>query len=232
MKANLGLTMRRDLLVLGVILLFVGIVAISTTASIEEEKIVSRQTVGRKTASELIDMTDWSVSGNYTKGRRLRLVIQPGNDWMAEPAPGYHYVILPVTICDPEGDEMQLRVEFRKDAMGVHNLELFSVEIVSSCGGLSFEKSNELETINGTIYYWEISGVTNYDGIYSATVGKSWGTFGPPEILRLESLVVERSNPYWYVIPVGVGFIGSGLFLLVWVWESSKHKKRAKANIH
>ncbi len=231
MKANLGLIMRKDLLVLGVILLFVGIVAVSTAANIEEEKIVLRETVGRKTASELINMTDWSVSGNYSKGRRLRLVIQPGNDWMAEPAQGYHYIIVNVTICDPEGDKTQLRVEFRKDAMAVHNLELFSVEIISSCGGLTFEKSNEL-TINGTTYYWEISGVANYDGVYNATVGKSWGTFGPPEILKLESLVVERSNPYWLVIPVGVGFMVAGLFLLVWVWKSSKHKKRAKTSIH
>lgn len=222
--------MRKGLLVLGIALLFIGIIATSGAANIHEEKIISREEVDRKTATMLENMTSWSVSGSFSKGEKLGVVIQPGRNWMGEPAPGYHYLILPVTIRDPWGDETKLKVKFTTDPFGIHPFGFDSVELVSDGGGLTFEKSDETETIIGTTYYQGISGIVNYDGVYNVTVHRAIGVFGPPEILKLERLLTEKVYPYWFVSPMGVGFMVAGVFLSILARKSPRHKRRLKAS--
>ena len=224
--------LRRELLALGTVLLFIGVVATSIAVGIQQENVISSERLGHEIAYDLKDMISWSVYGNFSEGRRLRVVIQPGRDWMAEPAAGYNYLNLPVTIRDPNGKDTKFIVEFTQDPYAEHNLEPSSVEVVSNGGGLTFEKSNELETINGTVYYEELAGITNYRGVYNVTVGRTFGVFGPPEILDLYSLEVEMVYPYWFVIVAGVASMVAGVFLLIWVWKNPKKKKRLKSGTH
>lgn len=221
--------MRKELLVLGIALLFIGVVATSIAAGIQEENVISREVLDWKNALMLDNMTSWSVYGNFSEGRKLRVVIQPGRDWTGEPAPGYNYLNLPVTIRDPKDKETRLRFEFTSDPMGEGHLQPSSVEVVSNGGGLTFEKSDELETINGTVYYEELVGIANYNGVYNVTVGRTVGVWGPPEILELQSLEVEKVYPYWFVVVTGVAFMIVGVFLWIWVWKNPKNKKRLKA---
>ena len=224
------IVLRRELLVLGTVLLFIGVVATSIAVGIQEENVLCSDRLDHKIAYDLKNMTSWSVYGNFSEGRRLRVVIQPGRDWIAEPAAGYNYLNLPVNISDPNGKDTEFIVEFTQDPYAEHNLQPSSVEVISNGGGLTFEKSNELETINGTVYYEELAGITNYRGVYNVTVGRTFGVFGPPEILDLYSLEVETVYPYWFVIVAGVASMVAGVFLLVWVWKNPKNKKKLKTD--
>lgn len=212
--------MRKELLVLGIALLFVGVVATSVAANIQEEKVVSIDW-------EKKPIRVWSVSGNFSKGRKLRVYIAPGKDWRGEPQGGMDIVNFSVTICDPQGGKTELRAIFSSDPFASEpKLQPHAVQLVSNDGGLIFQKANELETIGETVYYGEISGIVNYDGPYNVTVYRTFGIFGPPEVLGLESLWVEKEYPYWFVIVMGVGFMVAGVFLFMWAWKSPKHKKR------
>ncbi len=194
--------------------------------------MISREQVDRKTATILENMTSWSVSGNFTKGRKLYSYIQPGRDWRAsDPEPGIHYLRVKVTIRDPNGGETELKAIFSSDPIAPEAiLQPHAVQVVSNNGGLTFEKSNELETIDEVIYYKEINGIVSHDGLYNVTVYPTFGTFGPPTILGLQSLLTEKVYPYWLVIPIGVGFVVAGVFLSIWARKSPRHKKRLKAS--
>jgi len=225
--------MRKGLLVLGIVLLFIGIIAASVAANIQEEKIISREEVDKKTATVLRNMTNWSVSGNFTKGRKLYSYIQPGGDWRAtDPEPGINFLRIKVTIRDPNGGETELKAIFSSDPIAPEpKLQPHAVQLVSNNGGLTFEKSNELETIDEVTYYNEISGIVSLDGPYNVTVYPTFGTIGPPSILGLQSLLAEKRYPYWFVISMGIGFVVAGVFFLIWARKSPRHKKRLKASI-
>lgn len=215
--------------------MFIGTIAASVAANIQEEKVASREEVDRKTATVLREMASWSVCGNFTKGRRLYSYIQPGKDWRAsDPEPGVHFLRVEVTIRDPNGGETELKAIFSSDPTVMEPiLQPHAVQLISNNGGLIFEKSNELETIDEVVYYREISGIVSYDGPYNVTV---YPTFGaprndPPTILGLQSLLTEKLYPYWFVFPIGVGFVVTGVFLSIWARKSPRHKKRLKARI-
>jgi len=221
--------MRKELLVLGLALLFSGIIATSMAVNIQGEKIISREPATSKHAIDL-ENQPWSVSLNFSKGRKLYAYIVPGKYWCGEPTPGMNILNLSVTIIDPKGSETRLRVIFSSDPLAPEpKLQLHAVQVVSNEGGLVFEKSNVLETTDGTTYYREISAIVCYDGSYNMTVTPTFGTLGPPAALGLQSLLIEKVYPYWYVILMGVGFMVAGVFLLIWVWKNPKYKKRRKA---
>jgi type II secretory pathway pseudopilin PulG len=223
--------MRKDLLAVAIILLLAGVITISVTANVKEEKIIENTQVARKTASDLDNTaSSWSISGNFTKGRKLHVIIQPGKNWMAEPAPGYDYLDLPVSISDPQGGETRVKVTFTTDPFGIHDLQIESVEMVSDGGGLTFEESNKIQTINGTDFYNEAGGIVNYYGVYNVTVYRSMGVTTPPSILGLDSLLIEVEYPYWFVTVSGAGLIVIGVSLLIWVRKSPQRKRIVKRN--
>lgn len=217
--------MRRELLVLGTVLLFIGVVATSRAIGIQEEKTISKD--WDKTNSN-----EWSISGNFTKGRTLYSYIQPGKYWSAEYQGGINILNLSVTIRDPEGGKTEIRAVFSSDPLAPDpKLQPYAVQVVSNDGGLTFEKSNELEKTDGTIYYKEIRGTVNCGGVYNVTAHRS-GPFtpSPPALIGLQSSLTEKFYPYWFVIVAGVASMVAGVFLLVWVWKNPKNKKRLKAD--
>jgi len=217
--------LRRELLVLGTVLLFIGVVATSKAIGIQEEKTISKDW-------DKTNPNAWSVSGNFTKGRNLYSYIQPGKYWSAEYQGGINILNLSVTIRDPEGGKTELRAVFSSDPLASDpKLQPHAVLVVSNDGGLTFEKSNELEKTDGTIYYKEIRGTVTYDGVYNVTVYRS-GPFtpSPPALIGLQSSLTEKFYPYWFVIMAGVASMVAGVFLLVWVWKNPKNKKRLKAD--
>jgi len=227
--------MRKELLVLGIALLFIGIIATSVAANIQEEKIFSTEEVDKKTATMLRDMASWSVSGNFTKGRKLYSYIQPGVNWRAsDPGPDINFLKVKVTIHDPNGGETELKAIFSSDPLAPEPvLQPHAVQLVSNNGGLTFEKSNELEKIDEVLYYKEISGIVNSDGPYNVTVYPTFGASrtDPPSILGLQSQLTGKEYSYWFVIPVGAGFVVAGVFLSVRARKSPQHKKRLRTGI-
>lgn len=224
---NRVITLRRELLVLGVALLFVGVVATSVAVGIQEEKVISNDWV--KT-----NPNAWSISGNFTKGRNLYSYIQPANDWLAEYQGGINILNLSVIIRDPEGGKTELRAVFSSDPMSPDpKLQPHVVQVFSNDGGLTFEKSNELETTDEAKYYEEIRGIVNCDGVYNVTANRA-GPFtpSPPALIGLQSSLTEKFYPYWFVIVMGVAFMVTGAFLLIWVWKNPKKKKRLKSGTH
>lgn len=214
------------MLVLGTVLLFIGVVATSTAISIQEEKTISKD--WEKTVSkDWENPSAWSISGNFTKGRSLYSYIQPGEFWSAEYQAGINILNLSVTIRDPEGGKTELRAIFSSDPLALEpELQPHAVLVVSNDGGLTFEKSNVLEKIDETIYYKEIRGTVTYDGVYNVTFYRA-GPFtpSPPALIGLESSLIEKFYPYWFVIIAGVASMIAGMFLLVWVWKNPKKRK-------
>ncbi len=217
--------MRRELLVLGTVLLFIGVVATSIAIGIQEENVISEDWAET-------NFNAWSVSGNFTKGRKLYSYIQPGDFWSAEPQGGINILNLSVTIRDPEGGKTELRAIFSSDASAPDpKLHPHAVQVVSNDGGLTFEKSNELEKIDGTICYKEIRGIVNCDGVYNVTFhGAGPYTPLPPAVIGLQSFLTEKFYPYWFVIVAGVASMVAGVFLLVWVWKNPKNRKKLKTD--
>lgn len=224
--------MRKVLFAVAMLLLFSGVIIVSATANIRQEKIIETTKVARKVASVLDEAaSSWSISGDFTKGRKLHVVIQPGRNWVGESAPGYSYIILNVSIRDPQGGETLVRVTFTADAMGTYSLQIDRVEVVSDGGGLTFEESDKFDTVNGTDYYDELWGIVNYSGSYNATVYRAAGVFSPPSILGLDSLLIEVEHPYLYVTVLGAGLIVISACLVIWGQKSSHAKRRiVKAN--
>lgn len=222
--------MRKEWVVFGIILLFIGLIITSATASIQQERINARVELDHKTDSTDLfnNVSDWWIAGNFSRGRRLYLNIQPGRnpEWTTEP-PTLHNLIyplyVPVTITDPHGGETKLRVIFGSYPSDLEqHVSFWAVNVTSNDGGLIFEKSNEWQ-IDGITYYQELRAVVNYDGIFNATVHRALGMWGPPSILSLESLIIEIEYPYWFVIPIGATFMIVGVFLSIWATKFSKH---------
>jgi len=211
------IVLRRELLVLGIVLLFIGVVATSIAVGIQEEKTISKDW-------DKINPNAWSVSGNFTKGRNLYSYIQQGKYWSAEYQGGINILNLSVTIQDPDGGKTELKAVFSSDPLAPDpKLQPHAVLVVSNDGGLTFEKSNELEKTDGTICYKEIRGIVNYNGVYNVTFHRS-GPFtpSPPTLIGLQSFLTEKFYPYWFVIVAGAASMVAGVFLLVWVWKNPK----------
>lgn len=211
------------MLAFGIILLFTGIIAISATANLEEEKVISSDPVDRKKHS-------WEVSGNFSRGKRLKLTIAPGKHWyfFAEQTDEYDFphLIVQVTICDSLERKTELEAIF-VPYPGSESLDLLAVKLISNSGGLTLEKSNEIELTNETGYYKEISGIVNCDGIYKARVDSVWLP-NPPAVLTLYCQLIKKEHPYWFVIPMGGALIVGGAFLSMWAAKKPKHKLELK----
>lgn len=222
--------MRKDLLALSLILLFIGIVTISVAASIREEVIVSRDEVKEVTGSQL-DKTasSWSISGKFSKGRKLRVVIQPGDLWFGDYAPGYAYLKLPVSIYDPQGGQTNVTVVFTMPVDPYSNiyLQFDHVELEHKSSGLTFEEIDKIDTVNGTEYYRDLAAIVEFDGIYNVTIFRA-GVGDPPSIFKLESLVVEWRYPYLFAIVAGGCLIFAALLLLIWTWKIKQPKSKSR----
>ena len=223
--------MRKDLLASSLILLFIGIVTISVAASIRAEVIVSRDEVKEVTGSQL-DKTasSWSISGKFSKGRKLRVVIQPGELWRGEPAPGYAYLKLPVSIYDPQGGQTNVTVVFTMPVDPYSNiyLQFDHVELEHKSSGLTFEETDKIDTVNGTEYYNDLAAIVEFDGTYKVTIFRAPGVGDPPSIFKLESLVVEWRYPYLFAIVAGGCLIFAALLLLIWTWKIKQPKSKSR----
>ncbi|MDH5448227.1 MAG: hypothetical protein OEX01_04400 [Candidatus Bathyarchaeota archaeon] len=217
--------MRNEWLVFGIILLFVGLIVTSAAVSSQQEKVVSRDDVDKK-LDLLTNATFWWIAGNFSKGRRLYLSMQPGPGWTAEPPSVYEMYLLkvPVTITDPHGEETRLFAIFGTDPKSTQSdvVRFWGVNLTSNDGGLIFEKSNEFQMV-GITYYQEISAIVTIDGVYNATVNRNIGVWSPPSILLLQSLLIENEYPYWFVIPIGIALMIAGVSLSIWVTKHPKH---------
>ena len=224
--------MRKDILASSLILLFIGIVTISVAASIRAEVIVSRDEVKEVTGSQL-DKTasSWSISGKFSKGRKLRVVIQPGELWRGEPAPGgYAYLELPVSIYDPQGGQTNVTFVFTQSTnpfSQVDHLQLDHVELEHKSSGLTFEETDKRDIVNGTEYYRDLAAIVEFDGTYKVTIFRAPGVGDPPSIFKLESLTVEWQHPYLFAIVVGGCLIFAALVLL-WIGKIKQTRFRGK----
>jgi len=228
--------LKKIFLYAALVLLFIGIIAIFGTINMKSEIVDwdNKETLARKTGSEL-DQTagSWSISGNFSSGRKLRVVIQPGPLWQAQEVTyQYAYIKLPVSIYDPHGGETKVNVVFTKPTdpySKQENLQFDHVELISKSDGLTFEEADKLETRNGTDFYNDFWAIVEFDGNYTVTVFRTWGVFDPPAVFRLESLPIWWEYPYWFVTVAGGCLVFIALLLLLMIiWKSRQPKFRYK----
>jgi len=227
------IVLRKDFLVSALVLLFIGIVIVSVTVNIKRRITISETEVEKKTSTHL-DKTarSWSISGNYSKGEKLYVVIQPGDNWYGEPQEAGPYAILklPVSINDPLGRETKVYAVFMQQIYPTTGpLQLDHVELNSSSEGLTFEEVDKAETVNGTGWYNRLWAIVEFDGNYTVTVSTTWGVVGPPRLIELKSLVVGWEYPYWFVTVAGGCLVFIALLLLwIGIWKSRQPKFRYK----
>lgn len=224
--------LRKNLLAVSLVLLFIGVVIVSATVNAKRRVKIDSEVLAERFGWQL-DKTagSWSISGNFSKGRKLRVVIQPG-DWAGEPAPGYAYMELPVSIYDPHGGETRVKVVFTQpvDPFSPTSILQFDhVELESKGDGLTFEDIDKVETRNGTDWYNDLWAIVEFDGNYTVTIFRTFGVTEPPDIFKLESLVVGWEYPYRFFTFAGGCLIIVGLLLLLmWIRKRKQPKFRYK----
>lgn len=214
--------MKKSWLISGISLLLIGLIVTSVMATWQEQKVISRRTVDGGLDKE-------EVSGNFTHGNRLSLVISPAQDWSmildeTDEYPFKHFAA-DITIVNPYGGETQLEAIFVSPPnyqTGKTSLTLFLVKPLSNNAELIFEKSNEKTEVNGTTYYNSISAIVKYDGFYNVSI------YPVPHALNLYEETLGKEYPFLSLVPVGVTVMAIGAIQSGWTLKKHKAKRHVK----
>lgn len=196
--------MKKALLGLGIILLFIGIVTLSMSYSVEESEknlLVKRE--------EDLPVGEWRISARYNQSENLLVFFRPPKrEGIPDSA-----AIIDVNITDPEGGNTTFRVVFWKNGDT-------DINLTSNDGGLAVP--DPLEGVGGT---------TKYEGLYTVYAYTYLPLYyyppnGTLPSFELYKVVVERKYPYHGFLPVSVGLIAAGAILSIWGTKSSKKPSR------
>lgn len=204
--------MRKKLLALGLILLFVGVIFTSSALQSDETVKEREDLVKSETFS-------WQISSHFTQGDKVRLSVAPGQDWRSFKEPPVEDVPFPhkfvfINITDPNGKDSFFEVVY---AEYEGYFSLYDVRLVAGNG---FDAQNSS------------SGIVGYardTGIYNATV---WGTLppggGPPTLTfsKMEELLIV-TYPYSFLLYPGVVVLVVGAILSVLGARSPRHARHA-----
>lgn len=210
------------------LLVFSGLVIAATAANLQEERTTNSRIVAQT-------HTSWEVRGNFTEGKRLKLVIAPGDFWMANDRTDeydFQHLAVYVNIIDSYGGKVEFEAIFGSvpTESGLNPaLLLFLVKPLSNTASLTLEESNVKVTINGTVYYETIGGTVNYGGEYRAVINDTI-TAVPyePVSLTLYEETVGQEKPYFFLVPVGATFMVAGTSVSLLTFR--KHKRNSRKN--
>ena len=197
---SLGDYMKKLLVIIGIILVFVGIVVTSLSFSTVENS----QPVLRYDGP----VESWEIEGHYEMDKKLLVYFNPPNlDLYPDQTANIR-----VEIINPKGNKTVFEVLFSR-MFGNPTPPEFS--LVSNEGELIVD--NPLG---------EVGGIVPYTGNYLAniTTRRFWGS---PN-LKLYGEIVEREYPNQFFLPIGLGLIVVGCTLTIWGAKSSERKLRPK----
>lgn len=210
-NGNSGDFVRKSLIGLGIILLFVGVVISSEYNSAVEEppedklvKEVNNLPVGK-----------WEISAQFNKSEKLTVFFSTP-DLENVPAFTRFYA----SIVDPMGGRTNFTIDFSKKPSGLD----VNFNVTSNDGGLIVDKPIE-----------GIVGVTSYNGLYTVHIYTLFTSlYYPPDgtlpSLDLYKVVKKTDYPYRNILPIGIGLILVGVSLSVWAakYSSKSRKKRER----
>lgn len=153
--------MRKLLLVTGLVMLFVGIILISSSNLSFEKTEVSWDTVK-------VEIDKWEITWNFEAGDIVKLDFSPAADWMDYLEPATEVVPLPnkavyIDVADPSGNATRFEAILVTD-YSPPQLSLFNISVVSSNG---FGGSNSQDL---TLKEKMIAGEIMQTGQYTANV--------------------------------------------------------------
>jgi hypothetical protein len=208
--------MRKNILALGIILLFIGIITFSISFS--AEKTEKNQLIKRK---EDLPIGKWEISAQFNKGEKLLVFfsrVQEKNLIVDGTA------IIDINITCPKGGNTTFRVMFTDTYHPYANITLKS-------------KDND----NGLIVNYPlegIGGIAEYDGLYKVYVySYSYLEFNyfPPNgtlpWLELYKVIEEKNYPYLILLPVAIALIIAGVSLSIWAAKTPKRPSRIKKKL-
>jgi len=191
---------RKNVLGTAVLLIFAGIIFISSANIPVEEVIVNREEVNHVDGQ-------WNITAWFNEGEKLLLLPAPPTG--TSPIWGAYFNI---SIVDPHGNETIFRLEF-PTAWEIN------LSVVKNEGGLEVNKDSPY-----------LGGITQYEGNYTAFVDKAamlWYGGGPPTYLTFYKEIEERQTtyPYRILMPAGIVMVFTGLCLPLWTVIKGRKKK-------
>jgi hypothetical protein len=187
---------RKTELVVGILLMFVGVI-LSSSSNLSSVEVTQRDELVSRSVNQ------WNVTGSFNEGEKLSLVlVEPQEGPML--LGGFN-----VSIVDPIGNE----TVFYYDLLGTGGPSgptlQYNVSVVKNEGGLEVPEDAHI-----------IGGITNYAGNYIACVDKIATLWykGPPSVLTFYKTVEDKhvEFPHRNLLPWGLTLFFVGLGLQLW----------------
>lgn len=230
--------MKKDLVVLGLILIFIGLIFIPLGINYKTKvNLGNERTLGESTNS-------WEVSTDYdvTKGNRLILEITPGEWWWLwfEPWQGSDFPIqadwraVDIIVTDPNGGKTNITLYYVKvQTTGTTPIAQFFGATVDSDGGLEMEEEYVIGESNKTKYYnynGKFAAIAKYSGEYRVRITNGYEFGSEPIKLELKEQRLVETRPYLLMVPVGGVILGFGIIIMIFGWrkEKVKHAKQIR----
>jgi hypothetical protein len=198
--------MRKAFLVLGIILLFSGVIVASASTMATETQdypVVATAPSG-----------SWEVSGVFNKNEKLIVDFTPPDmQQLMIPEPS---LIVLIEVTGPYGSKTIFQEEFAQGVGMQSGTYIKNLTVITNEDGLIIS-----DPLN------EVSGNVPYTGNYSAniTTRRLWG---PPTLLTLKKEVIHREYPYLFVLLIGIPLAVVGGSLSFLSARSSRRKLRPK----
>ena len=202
------------------------------------------------------ETNSWNISGYFKENRKLTLTITTNKRWGLIAAEflgdlpeefavlnetlwglNMYYIHLTVNVTDPKNGTTMFRVLYVTPKNPPSNtleppLLLFSVAVSSNDGGLKFP--DELVVKENNYLYLkkdvggDVWGITTYSGTYKVSIKEdpALKMFGPPLKLKLESALVVKESPYYFLVPIGGVVAGAGVVSSLLGTKASKKTRK------
>jgi hypothetical protein len=199
-----GYFMNRSFVVLGIVLLFTGVIvaSASTMATETPESSIVKTTTNA-----------WEISGLFGENEKLLVDFTPPNmEQLIIPEPTLK---LHVEITGPYESKTVFELEFAQRGFEGATV-LWNLTVVLNENGLTVSDSMD-----------EVGGIVPYAGNYSANITtRRW--WGPPASLTLHAEVVHKEYPYLFGLAIGMPLAVVGGSLSFYSVRNSKRKLRSR----
>lgn len=206
--------MKETALGLGIILIFVGIIAFPL--SLQSTRIPESRLLAER---EFLVFPDWTVSAQLNESENMVIYFSRPNT-VGIPDGEEVLAVMFVDIVDPQGGNTTFNISFTERS--------FFRVVHWNDGGLLVESPQYTE-------YGDIGGKTQYTGEYTARVYTYRGLvpYYYPNSSTMRRLEISRATvrieyPYIAALPVAVSLAAVGLVLTVWGARSQKRRVRPK----
>jgi hypothetical protein len=207
--------MRKAFVVLGIILLFAGVIVTSASAIPTEKS--ERSTVATAPLNE------WEISGRLDEGNKLSVEFNPPDlDELLVPEPTLKLLVEVTAVS--HGGKTVFEMEFKGGFGG--NTVLNNVTVVSKEDGLAV--SNPPTEVGGIVPYTDdyLANITTRKTARYITPSEE--EFWAPSGLKIVKEVVHKEYPYLFVLPIGIMLMVVGGSLSFWGVRSLERKLRSR----